>query len=275
MLPLDFGLDGKMAIVTGSRSGIGRILALGLAQAGAHIVVADLPEKREVAEETARAVRGTGRRALVSALDVTEVGSIEVMVEKACSAFDRVDILVNNAGTIVRKKALEVTEEDWNRVLDTNLKGAFFASQAAAKAMVEQGRGKIVNIASVNGIIGSPERAAYTASKAGLINLTRTLAAEWAQHGINVNAIGPTYLLTPFTQALFDDEDRRRRLQARLLQTPTHPTRRPSRGLGRSRRLFGQPCLGPSHRSHTYGGRRMDGGLNRPSKTNAASTLDR
>jgi 2-dehydro-3-deoxy-D-gluconate 5-dehydrogenase len=207
VLPLDFGLDGKMAIVTGSGSGIGRILALGLAQAGAHIVVADLAEKREVAEETARAVRGTGRRALVSALDVTEVESIEAMVEKACSSFDRVDILVNNAGTIVRKKALEVTEEDWDRVLDTNLKGAFFASQVAAKAMVEQGRGKIANIASVNGIIGSPERAAYTASKAGLINLTRTLAAEWAQHGINVNAIGPTYLLTPFTQVLFDDED--------------------------------------------------------------------
>jgi 2-dehydro-3-deoxy-D-gluconate 5-dehydrogenase len=207
VLPLDFGLDGKMAIVTGSGSGIGRILALGLAQAGAHIVVADLAEKREVAEETARAVRGTGRRALVSALDVTEVESIEAMVEKACSSFDRVDILVNNAGTIVRKKALEVTEEDWDRVLDTNLKGALFASQVAAKAMVEQGRGKIVNIASVNGIIGSPERAAYTASKAGLINLTRTLAAEWAQHGINVNAIGPTYLLTPFTQVLFDDED--------------------------------------------------------------------
>ena len=207
MKPLDFRLDGKVAIVTGSGSGIGQILALGLAQTGAHTVVAELPEKREAAEETARAVREMGRRALVSELDVTDVRSIEVMVEEARSAFDGIDILVNNAGIIVRKKALDVTEEDWDRVLDTNLKGAFFASQTAAKAMVQQGRGKIINIASVNGVIGSPERAAYTASKAGLINLTRTLAAEWAQHGINVNAIGPTYLLTPFTQALFDDED--------------------------------------------------------------------
>ena len=206
MRPPDFGLDGKVAIVTGSGSGIGRVLALGLAQAGAHTVVADLPGKIEAAEETARAVRGMGRQALVSELDVTKVKSAETMVEKARSAFDHIDILVNNAGIIIRKKALEVSEEDWDRVLDTNLKGAFFVSQAAARAMVEQGGGKIVNIASVNGIIGSPERAAYTASKAGLINLTRTLAAEWAQHGINVNAIGPTYLLTPFTQELFDDE---------------------------------------------------------------------
>ena len=207
MKPLDFRLDGKVAVITGSGSGIGKILTLGLAQAGALTVVADLPQKREAAEETARAVREMGRRALVSELDVTDLRSIEVMVEEVRGAFDGIDILVNNAGTIVRKKALDVTEEDWDKVLDTNLKGAFFASQSAAKAMVEQGRGKIINIASVNGVVGSPERAAYTASKAGLINLTRTLAAEWAQYGINVNAIGPTYLLTPFTQALFEDED--------------------------------------------------------------------
>ena len=204
---LDFRLDGKVAVITGSGSGIGKILTLGLAQAGALTVVADLPQKREAAEETARAVREMGRRALVSELDVTDLRSIEVMVEEVRGAFDGIDILVNNAGTIVRKKALDVTEEDWDRVLDTNLKGAFFASQSAAKAMVEQGRGKIINIASINGVVGSPERAAYTASKAGLINLTRTLAAEWAQYGINVNAIGPTYLLTSFTQALFEDKD--------------------------------------------------------------------
>lgn len=206
MKPPDFGLEGKVALVTGSGSGIGRILALGLAQAGASIVVTDLPDKRDAAEDTARKVQELGKRALVADLDVTEVRSIEATVRRALDAFTRIDILVNNAGVIARGKALEVTEEDWDRVLDINLKGAFFVSQASARAMVERGGGKIVNVASVNGIVGSPGRAAYTASKAGLINLTRTLAAEWAEHSINVNAIGPTYLLTPLTQKLFDDE---------------------------------------------------------------------
>lgn len=201
-----FTLDEKVAIITGGGSGIGQTLALGLSRVGAHIVITELPGRREVAEETARAVREAGGEALVVDLDVTQMESIEAMVEEVRKAFDRVDVLVNNAGVIIRRKALEVTEEEWDQVLDTNLKGAFFTSQATARIMIEQGGGKIINIASINGVIGSPERVSYTASKAGLINLTRTLAAEWGEYGINVNAIGPTYLLTPLTEPIFDDK---------------------------------------------------------------------
>lgn len=202
-----FGLDDRVTIVTGSGSGVGRALALGFSQAGAHTVVTELPGRMEAAEETARAVRRVGRQALAVELDITKVKSIEAMVREVRRAFDRIDVLVNNAGIIVRKKALDVTEEEWDKVLDTNLKGAFFTSQGVARVMIEQGGGKIVNIASINGVVGSPQRVSYTASKAGLINLTRTLAAEWATYGINVNAIGPTYLLTPLTEPIFDDKN--------------------------------------------------------------------
>lgn len=202
-----FGLDDRVTIVTGSGSGVGRALALGFSQAGAHTVVTELPGRMEAAEETARAVRRVGRQALAVELDITKVKSIEAMVREVRRAFDRIDVLVNNAGIIVRKKALDVTEEEWDKVLDTNLKGAFFTSQGVARVMIEQGGGKIINIASINGVVGSPQRVSYTASKAGLINLTRTLAAEWATYGINVNAIGPTYLLTPLTEPIFDDKN--------------------------------------------------------------------
>lgn len=201
-----FNLDNKVVIVTGSGSGIGRSIALGLAQAGADLVITELPERVETANETARQIRSAGRRALVVELDVTDVGGIGKMIEQACDYFGRIDVLVNNAGVIIRKKAVEVTEEEWDRVMDVNLKGVFFCCQAAGKVMIRQGSGKIINIASINGMIGSAERSSYTASKAGVINLTRTLAAEWAEFGINVNAIGPTYLLTPLTESLFAQE---------------------------------------------------------------------
>ncbi|MBP1155694.1 MULTISPECIES: glucose 1-dehydrogenase [unclassified Paenibacillus] len=201
-----FNLEGKVAVVTGSGSGIGRNIALGLAEAGADIVITELSEKSNAAHETAEQVRSAGRKTFVVDLDVTDVSSIGHMVKQACAAFGRIDILVNNAGIIIRKKAVDVTEEEWDKVMDVNLKGVFFTSQAVAKVMIQQRGGKMINIASINGMIGSAERSSYTASKAGVINLTRTLAAEWAEYGINVNAIGPTYLLTPLTENLFSKD---------------------------------------------------------------------
>jgi 2-deoxy-D-gluconate 3-dehydrogenase len=219
-----FNLEGKAAVVTGGGSGIGRSIALGLAQAGANVVITELPGKMEAAQTTAELVRSTGKQAVTVELDVTSTASIASMVDQACGAFGRIDVLVNNAGIIIRKKAVEVSEEEWDKVMDVNLKGVFFTSQAVGKQMIRQKAGKIINIASINGVIGSAERSSYTASKAGVINLTRTLAAEWAEFGIHVNAIGPTYLLTPLTENLFANdsfrEDYFRRQPIQRIGTP-------------------------------------------------------
>jgi len=195
----------RVAIVTGSGSGIGRAIALGLAGAGADVVITELPHKLEAAEAVAAEVRATGRRALVCALDVRNLESIQDMVHSTINAFGRIDILVNNAGIQIAKPALEVTEADWDAVLDTNLKGVFFCSQAVGREMVKQQRGKIVNIASINGVIGYYNRAAYCSAKAGVVNLTRVLAIEWAPYNINVNAVAPTYILTPLTERTLSD----------------------------------------------------------------------
>src|SRR5262249_51701367 len=154
--------------------------------------------------KTARAIEAEGRRALVCSLDVTKIPVISAVVDQILAHFGRLDVLVNNAGINIAKWAVEVTEEDWDKVLDVNLKGVFFTAQAVAtKALIPQGGGKIINIASQNGVIGYYNRAAYCSSKAGVVNLTRVLAIEWAKHRLNVNAIGPTFLETPLTRPMF------------------------------------------------------------------------
>lgn len=202
-----FDLDGQVAVVTGSGSGIGKELAIGLAEAGADLVITELPGREEFARETVNMVESLGKKAISVTLDITDVNSIQLMVEKIKESFHKIDILVNNAGIIIRKPSFEVTEDDWDRVMDVNLRGTFFTSQAIGKVMRDGGGGKIVNIASINGVVGFHERAAYCASKAGVVNLTRVLAIDWAEYGINVNAIGPNYLMTPLTEKIFANDE--------------------------------------------------------------------
>ena len=209
-------VDGRVALVTGSGSGLGRSIALALAHAGADLVVTDLPARMGNARQTGKGVREQGRECLAVSLDVTSLKSIERMVDKATQRFGRIDILVNNAGINISKPALEVTEQDWDRVLDVNLKGVFFCSQAVARGMIRRKSGKIVNVASQNGVIGYFNRAAYCSSKAGVVNLTRVLAIEWAGRNVNVNAVGPTFVRTPLTEKLFQDESFSREVLSRI-----------------------------------------------------------
>lgn len=199
-------VDGKVAFVTGAGSGLGQAIAVALAHAGADVALTELPGKEALAAETVRAVEAVGRRAFACPLDVTRLPMIPEAVAHALARVGRIDILVNNAGINVPRLALDVTEEDWDRVLNVNLKGAFFTAQAVARqALVPQGGGKVVNIASQNGVVGQHHRSAYCSSKAGLVNLTRVLALEWARYRINVNAVGPTFVDTPLTRPMFAD----------------------------------------------------------------------
>ncbi|MCK6471468.1 MAG: glucose 1-dehydrogenase [Planctomycetes bacterium] len=209
-------VDGQVAVVTGGGSGLGRAMAKGLSEAGAAVAVADLPKMLPGAEETAQAIRAAGGTAYAVPLNVKEQASIDAMVAAVLKESGRIDILVNNAGVNIPREALDVSEQDWDNVVDVNLKGVFFTSQAVGRVMVKQKSGRIVNIASQNGLVGYYKRAAYCSSKAGVVNLTRVLALEWAPHGINVNAIGPTFIVTPLTQSTFDDENMRADLLKRI-----------------------------------------------------------
>ena len=164
-------LDGKVALVTGSARGIGRALALGLAEAGADVAVSDMSPRLEEARGVQAEIEGMGRRSGTYEVDVLNVPAMRESVDRMAADFGRLDILVNNAGVRVRRPALEVSEDDWDRVVDTNLKGLFFCAQAAARHMVPQGSGRIINIASQLGTVAAPNRSAYCASKGGVVNL--------------------------------------------------------------------------------------------------------
>jgi len=195
-------LAGKVALVTGGAQGIGKAVALLLARKGADIVVSDI--NLEKAEETAREVQDLGRKALATKVDVATFGDVEKMVDTVLTQFGKVDILVNNAGIARDKLILRMTEEDWDAVLNINLKGTFNCTKAVVRHMSKQKYGKIVNIASVVGEMGNAGQGNYAASKAGVIGFTKTIAREFAQRGINVNAIAPGYIETPMTDALPD-----------------------------------------------------------------------
>lgn len=210
-----FSLEGKVAIVTGASKETGRTIAIELAKAGADVVVS--ARSVEGIEKAAAEIRGLGRRSLAVPTDVREAAQVDNMVQKAVEAFGRVDILVNNAGIIRRARALDFTEADWDAVLNVNLKSLFFLSQAVARRFVAQGGGgKIINIASMLSFQGGILVPSYTASKSGVMGLTKLLACEWAPHGINVNAIAPGYMATRNTQAIQDDPVRSRQILERI-----------------------------------------------------------
>ena len=190
-------LDGMVALVTGSGRGIGEALAVGLAQAGADVAVSDLPERMAEACGVQARIEDLGRRSATYQMNVQVTEEINAGIDRMVAEFGRLDILVNNAGIRRRQAALEVTEEDWDAVISTNLKGTFFCSQAAARHMIPQGRGRIINIASQLAMVAAEDRAAYCASKGGVASLTQVLALEWIKHGITVNAIGPGPTETP------------------------------------------------------------------------------
>lgn len=200
-----YRLDGQVGIITGSANGIGKALAVGLAGAGAHIVVADLAGQRTNAEDTAKQVRALGRRALVVTLDVTQVASIEAAMADCVSEFGRLDFLVNNAGVNIRKPVLDYAEAEWDKIVSVNLKGVFFCSQIAARQMVAQRRGKIVSIASQLATVAMQGRSIYAVTKAGVAHIARAFALELGPYGITVNAVGPTFVSTPLTTSMFTD----------------------------------------------------------------------
>ena len=209
-----FDLTGKVALVTCGGRGIGEGLAMALAEAGADVAVASRTVSQ--AEEVAGRVAALGRRSAAFPVDVTVVASIERMAAQVADRFGRIDIMVNNAGLNIIKYALEVTEDDWDRVLDTNLKGLFFCCQAVGRLMVAQRFGRIINMASQMAKVGWHKRAAYCASKGGVAQLTKVLAVEWAPYGITVNAVAPTFIETQMTARLFEDEAFRQEVLSRI-----------------------------------------------------------
>ncbi len=208
-----FSLEGKVAVVTGGTIGLGEAMAIGLAEAGADIAAVyhlDLPQHVERFERL-------GRKWVGVQADLSSIQPVNDIVQKVVDAYGHIDILVNNAGIIRRNKSIDFSEKDWDAVMDINLKTLFFLSQAVARQFLKQGTGgKIINIASMLSFQGGILVPSYTASKSGVMGLTKLLACEWAPHGINVNAIAPGYMATRNTQAIQDDPVRSRQILERI-----------------------------------------------------------
>jgi NAD(P)-dependent dehydrogenase (short-subunit alcohol dehydrogenase family) len=187
-----FGLRDKVAIVTGASQGIGRAIALGLAQAGAHVVLAKYPDKRQDEIKAVKAeIEALGRKALIVQTDVAQVDQVRALIDQAHSTFGGIDILVNNAGWTGTTPALDVSEEEYDRTMAASLKSVFFTSQAAARVMIPQGGGRIINLGSNFGEIAFKGRSVYAAAKAGVHHLSRALSLEWAKDGVLVNVVAP------------------------------------------------------------------------------------
>jgi 2-deoxy-D-gluconate 3-dehydrogenase len=207
-----FDLSGRVAVVTGANPGIGQAIALALAEAGADIACVG----RTPAEETVARAQAMGRKAAIITADFSTIEPVARIVDETLTTLGRLDVLVNNAGIIRRADAVDFTEADWDAVIDTNLKSLFFLCQAAGRHMIAQGRGSIINIASMLTFQGGIRVPSYTAAKSGVGGLTKLLANEWAAKGVNVNAIAPGYIATNNTAALQADETRNKAIVDRI-----------------------------------------------------------
>lgn len=209
-------LQNKTVIVTGGSKGIGKEIALSFAKLGANVIIAG--RNKEALNQTLTQLQTFNGHHKAVGVDVNDINRVRELVDDVVHEYGTVDVLVNNAGINIPKPALEVTEEDWDQVLDTNLKSAFFFSQAVAKHMIAQKRkGRIINIASQMSFVGYIKRAAYCSSKGGVVQMTKALAVEWAQYDINVNAVAPTFVETDFTSKMFADEEFKRDVESRIL----------------------------------------------------------
>ncbi len=203
-------LSGKVALVTGSARGIGREIALKLAEVGATVVVSDVADAEPVAEE----IRGMGRQSLAVAADVTSSTAVAALVDMVISTYDRIDILVNNAGIARDQLLMRMSDEDWDKVLEVDLKSVFLCTRAVLRPMMKQRWGRIISISSIVGIAGNPGQANYAAAKAGIIGFTKTVAKEVGSRGITANAIAPGFIDTQMTQQL--PEAQRQELMKRI-----------------------------------------------------------
>ncbi len=211
----DFSLEGKIALVTGAGRGLGRAGALALAGAGADLAL--VSRTRSQLEETATAVEGLGRKALVLPADIRSAAEVEAAVGRAVEVFGRIDILFNNAGTNVRKPVVEMSDEDWQTIMETNVKGVFIVARTVARQMIRQQAGRIINMSSNASVSPERDKVVYASSKGAVMQFTKGLALELAPHGIRVNAIAPGYMLTTLVRGYLEaDEGRRQRILQRI-----------------------------------------------------------
>jgi NAD(P)-dependent dehydrogenase (short-subunit alcohol dehydrogenase family) len=211
----EFSLEGKIAFVTGGGRGLGRAGAVAFARAGADVVL--VSRTRHQLEETAAAVEALGRRALVATADTRKREEVEAAVQAAVAAFGRIDILFNNAGTNVRKPVVEMTDEEWHIIMETNVKGVFVVARAVARQMIAQRGGSIINMSSSSSLVPERDKVVYASSKGAVMQFTKGLAMEMAPYGIRVNAIAPGYMMTPLVQGYLEsDGDRRQRILSRI-----------------------------------------------------------
>ncbi|MBO8173556.1 MAG: glucose 1-dehydrogenase [Bacillaceae bacterium] len=245
-----FDLSGKVAVVTGASKGIGKDVAVYLSESGADMVL--IARDQQELESVADTIEKRGRKALPIAYDLADVSGLDSITDRILRHYGHIDILFNNAGTNIPKPALDVTEEDWDTVLGLNLKSAFFMTQSVGRHMVSRKKGKIINMSSQMALVGYQNRSAYAASKAGLSQLTRQLAIEWAPYHINVNAVAPTFVETPLTRPMLENEAFRQEVINRI----------PLGRVGKTEDLFGAVLYLASEASDMVTGQTLvvDGG---------------